>query len=601
VFVGRSSALGQLGGALAAGASAVITQAVYGLGGVGKSELALQHAAAHLADYSLIWWITAEDPAQIQAGLAALAARLCREIATAGTTEDAAGWAIGWLQTHRGWLLILDNVNDPTDVELLLGQLTGGHILITTRRDTGWDQITSPIPLDVLAPGPAADLLTTRTGSHDQAGRDAAAAVAAELGYLPLALDQAAAYVRQTRIALTVYLQRLRQQPAAMYAAAGSGQAQRTIARVWDITIEAIRAHDLSAIKLLHIMACYAPDNVPRIMLSTEDGTRKLAVDEALGVLASYSMITLTAETVSMHRLVQAVIRARQPPEDEDATFGGESPLITAVKWLDDAIPADPGANVRGWPLLRALVLQAENIAALFSRGSEPIELGRAQNELAIFLDTQGQYEEALALRESQRTIYETTFGPDHLRTVTALAGLAFAYWRLERYTEALTIEQRALAITEAAVGPEDPVTGTRLSNLGVTYRTMGEPEKALPLQQRALAIAEATFGPDDPVTATRLSNLGVTYIALKQPDKALPLLQRALAIAEAAFGSDHPELAAPLNNLAQSYYLLGQPERALPLLQRALTIIEANLGPDHPYARTTRSNMIDIENASKP
>jgi Domain of unknown function (DUF4062)/NB-ARC domain len=232
VFVGRHSALGQLRGALAVGASAVVTQAVYGLGGVGKSELALHHAHACRADYPLIWWITAEDQAQIQAGLAALAARLCQQIAQAGTTAEAAGWATAWLQAHPRWLLILDNVNNPADVEPLLGQLTGGHILITTRRDTGWNQVADPIRLDVLDPGPAADLLTIRTSHHDHASRDAAAAIAAELGYLPLALDQAAAYITQTRITPATYLARLRRHPAAMYAA-GSEQERRTIARVW--------------------------------------------------------------------------------------------------------------------------------------------------------------------------------------------------------------------------------------------------------------------------------------------------------------------------------------------------------------------------------
>ena len=266
VFVGRDSALGHLRGALAGDASAVVTQAVYGLGGVGKSELALQHAVACRAEYPLIWWITAEDPGQIQAGLAALAARVCRQIATTGTTAEAAGWAVSWLQAHPGWLLILDNVSEPDDVEPLLGELTDGHIVITTRRDTGWDWIADPVRLDVLDPGPAADLIAIRTGSR-QASQDAAASIAAELGCLPLALGQAAAYITQTRITLPEYLRRLREHPAVMYAVARAGQAQRTIARVWDITIEAIRARHQGAIALLHVRACaatHSPVPAPR-------------------------------------------------------------------------------------------------------------------------------------------------------------------------------------------------------------------------------------------------------------------------------------------------------------------------------------------------
>jgi NB-ARC domain len=137
VFVGRADVLSRLERSLSAGASVVVTQAVFGLGGVGKSELALQHAHAHRHRYPLTWWITADEPGKVEAGLAALAGRVCPDVALTATTAEAAAWALTWLQTHPGWLLILDDVNDPDDVEPLLGQLHGGHILLTTRRDAG--------------------------------------------------------------------------------------------------------------------------------------------------------------------------------------------------------------------------------------------------------------------------------------------------------------------------------------------------------------------------------------------------------------------------------------------------------------------------------
>jgi tetratricopeptide (TPR) repeat protein len=592
VFVGRAGALDRLRGVLAGDASAVVTQAVYGLGGVGKSELVLHHAVACRAQYTLIWWITAEDGAQLEAGLAALAARLCGPVAVAGTTAGAAEWAVGWLQTHPGWLLILDNVEAAGDVEPLLGQLTGGHIVITTRRDAGWDRIADPIRLDVLDSGPAGDLIAARTSSHDPAARDAAASVAAEVGCLPLALDQAAAYITQTRITLPGYLQRLHERPAAMYAAAGSGQAQRTIARIWDITIEAIQARHPAAITLLHILACYAPDNIPRVVLGGRDDPERLAIDEALGVLASYSMITLTAETVSMHRLVQAVILARQPPERDGSAISGEPPLTTALNWLNQALPANPGTNVAEWPLWRALVPHAENLTALCPADARPVSLGRVQSELGVFHNSQGQYEQALALRESALAIYESALGPDDPGTVTALNNLAAGYWRLGRHSEALPLQQRALQITEAALGPDHPDTALRLNNLAVTYRDLGRAGEALPLQQRALQITEAALGPDHPDTATRLGNLAYIYWSLGRHTDALPLEQRALQITEAALGADHPDMALRLNNLALTYRDLGQADEALPLQRRALQITEAALGPDHPDMATQLNNL---------
>ena len=569
----------------------MVTQAVYGLGGVGKSELALHHATAGRGDYPVIWWITAEDAAQIETGLAALAARLCREIATTVTTGEAAQWAIGWLQAHPGWLLILDNVNEPDEAEPWLGLLTGGHVLITTRRDTGWDRIADPIRLDVLDPGPAVELLTNRTRYLGPADEDAAGPIAAELGYLPLALDQAAAYIGQTHISLTEYVRRLREHPADMYAA-GGGSAQRTIARVWDITIDAIRARHPAAVTLLHILACYAPDNIPRVILGGSDDPDRLAVDEALGVLASYSMITLTPETVSLHRLVQAVILARQAPDNGAAAFGGESPLATALEWLNQALPADPATNMAGWPLFRALAPHAENVAALFPADARPETLGRVQGELGLFQDSQGQYGRALALSEDTLAIRESVLGPNHPDTVIALTNLAYAYWRLGRHSEALPLEQRALEIAEAALGPSHPDTARRLDNLAVTYCELGRPDEALPLQQRALQITETALGPNHPDTAIYLDNLAGTYRELGRPDEALPLQQRALQITETTLGPSHPDTAIRLDNLADTYRALGQPDEALPLRQRALHITETALGPDHPSTAICLNNL---------
>ncbi len=594
VFVGREAALGQIHSALADKASAVVTQAVYGLGGVGKSELALQHAAACQADYTLIWWITAEDEAQVDTGLAALAARLCPEIAMAGTTGDAAKWAIAWLQTHRKWLLILDNVNNPAEIGPLLGQLVGGHILVTTRRDTGWDQIANPIRLDVLEPDPAAELITSRTGRHDNTDQDAAASIAAELGRLPLALDQAAAYISQTRITPATYLQRLQQHPAVMYAASGTGQDQRTISRVWDITIEAIRARQPSAIKLLHILACYASDGIPRVILGGRDDTDHLAMDEALGMLASYSMITLTPDAVSMHRLVQAVISARQPERDENTAFGGDDPLAVALSWLDDAIPDHPDTNVAEWPLLRAIVPHAESLSNHYQLQAGPQRLGRLQNEIGLFLNVQGDYERALAFRESALRIYETVFGPDHPRTATLMAGLAVTYVNIGRLADAIPLEERALQITENTLGPDHPNTATWLNNLALSYADLGRYDDAVPLAERALRITENALGPDHYSTAIRLGNLATIYYELGRYNDAVPFVERAVRITKTTLGPDHPNTALQWGNLANLYKQLGRYDEALPLEEQVLRITENTLGPDHPDTATCMLNLAD-------
>jgi tetratricopeptide (TPR) repeat protein len=523
VFEGRAGALGVLGRALGARGGAVVTQAVFGLGGVGKSELALQYADARRKDYGLVWWITAADAGQVEAGLAALAGRLCPVVAMAGTTSDAADWAAGWLQAHEGWLLILDNVEDPADIEPLLGQLGGGHVIVTSRRDADWGRLADPVQLDVLAPEAAAQVLILRIGRRDAADAEAAAQVAAELGFLPLALDQAAAYIVQQRVSPAAYLGSLHRNPVRMYAAGTN--AQRTIARLWDLHTAAIRDQNPAAARLLGVIACYAPDAIPRAMLG--GGAPPEDTDEGLGLLASYSMITLTTTTVSIHRLLQAVILTR--PDNT----GDDVPRLrdTALDWLDAAIPDNPDTNMAGWPLLRALVPHAEALGSHFSPGEQPEVLGRVQNEIALFLASQGDYMQALQLQQSSLAITEAALGPDHPDMATLLNNLALTYRDLGRPADALPLKERALAITEAALGPDHPTTATRLNNLALTYCDLGRRTDALRLQQRALAITEAALGPDHPTTATRLNNLALTYRDLGRPADALPLEERAAQI----------------------------------------------------------------------
>jgi hypothetical protein len=265
-FVGRGTELDALAGVLAAG-SGVIAQAVAGLGGVGKTELALRHAWACRDRYRLVWWVTADTPANIQAGLAALAYRLVPVLQTATTAEQAAGWAVGWLQTHPGALLLLDNVEQPADTQQLLGQLAGTHVLVTIRRDLGWQRFgLTPVRLGVLAPPAAADLLLELTGEADP---DAAAGLAADLGHLPLALDQAAAYITQHRTTLAAYRHLLATDPGRTLTTPAEGNpTDRAVARVWTLTRAAIDARLPLAGRLLDILAWLGPDLLPRDVLA---------------------------------------------------------------------------------------------------------------------------------------------------------------------------------------------------------------------------------------------------------------------------------------------------------------------------------------------
>ncbi|MEO3811462.1 NB-ARC domain-containing protein, partial [Sphaerisporangium sp. B11E5] len=222
-FVGRAETLERLEGLLAGDADQVVVrQVVHGMGGVGKSELVRQFAHAHRDRYPVAWWITAEQPEDIKQEFAKLAAALHPPVGQLGDVDQAAQWALTWLQAHPGWLVVLDNVNDPADVRQWLDWLTGGHVLITTRRQVYWPG-TASIAVDVLDEKSAAELIVSVSGRGDPDDRESVQAIAEELGRLPLALEQAAAYIRQEDLDPRQYLELLRRTPARMGCVHGGG------------------------------------------------------------------------------------------------------------------------------------------------------------------------------------------------------------------------------------------------------------------------------------------------------------------------------------------------------------------------------------------
>ena len=301
-FVGRDAALTALRHALQGGVGpGVISQTVFGLGGVGKSELALQYAHRHREEYRPVWWVDADSPTQIQAGLAALARALTAGVdsvaAEQATIDEAAAWALIWLSGHEGWLVIFDNVEEVADIEPYLARLTHGHVLITTRRDVGWQHLhTTPLRLDLLPRSASITLLADLIAPPDSTNISELEELADQLGDLPLAMTQAGAYIACTpRMSLTRYLNLLKTTPARMHATAPvSGDAERVVATVWRLSRARIQAINPFAGDLLNVLACFAPDNLPCTVLTGFHDADELQVDEALALLASYSLITLT-------------------------------------------------------------------------------------------------------------------------------------------------------------------------------------------------------------------------------------------------------------------------------------------------------------------
>lgn len=472
VFVGREEDLDRVRGLLRtagpggdASCGVVVTQtgAVHGLGGVGKSTLALHYAHRLRSEYGLVWWITSDTPEAIVSGLAALALRLCPQWAgTAGVDEQAA-WAITWLGWHPGWLLVFDNVEEPAQLHPYLGALTGGHVLATSRRATGWHRIGPSMPLGLLAPQAAADLLCRLAfGGQEptRTERAQAEALARDLGFLPLALEQAGAYAYETGCELGEYRQSL---GLMLDETASDSDPERTIARIWSRTIIAIEERNPLAVELLYAMAWLAPDDIPRTLLAPL-APDTLTLGKALGVLHAYNMVTFTSRKgVSVHRLVQTVLRA-SPETDPTA---GPRGLHEAERAVYHALPSDQSAEaaqVRPWerliPHLTALV---ESTPPGYSTSSD---LSDAYYGAAQHLFRQGRDAQSIVLRKAILAQRVQALGDTHPLTLISRNNLALAYQSAGDLDRAVPLFEKALTDAIRALGEKNPLTVRVRGNL---------------------------------------------------------------------------------------------------------------------------------------
>ncbi|MFF5583174.1 tetratricopeptide repeat protein [Streptomyces hygroscopicus] len=595
VFEGRTDALAQLERlARSHGPDTGRVTTVQGLGGIGKSTLARHHARAHLDSHTPTWWITADTPQRIDEGLAKLTRALNPTVSGEVVGDAAVGWAVAWLQAHHGWLLVLDNVEEPAHIRDLLGRLTTGRIIITTRRNLGCAESGAVLPLGVLDLQSSVRTLIGLTGRTGERDRQAASELARDLGYLPLALQQAGAYIAQTRIGIADYLDSMRGDPGAPSPLTGEGGRAETT-RVWRLTLRLIEERHPQALALLRALSHFAPDNVPRDLLGPVlGGVRE--VNDALGVLSSYSMISLTEDTVSTHRLVQAVVRAsdhddahrRGPWSRRRRGNGWAAPvgqsLATALDVLMAALAPEGPMDPAGWPRWQALLPHIESAVDGSPDVAHHLPMAWLVGGLGDFLLMQGQSTRALPYQIRALTITENVLGPYHPETAVRLVQLAYAYQHFGRPADALPLAQRALDITMNVLGPHHPYTAGCLSSLASTLYHLGRPAEALPLAEEALAISEATFGPGHQGIAAHLAFLCRTYSWLGRHDSALSCATRAFSIAEATLGNDHPYTAMYLGDLAMAHSALGRYAEALPFELRALSIVEDGLGPYHPY-----------------
>ena len=550
-FTGRDELLRNLRAALTSGRTAAVTQAISGLGGVGKTQLAVEYAYRHKTDYSVVWWVRAEEPATLTGDYADLANQLGLPEKDSADRPATAHAVRSWLEHNAGWLLILDNANNAAQCRDYIPRGDSGHVIVTSR-DPLWSGFAEPLRVGVMNRADAVAFLEKRTCQSDPAIDRLCEA----LGDLPLALEQAAAYIEASGISVADYLAHFEKYARELLKRPSqSTDYPHTVATTWQLAFERLENEAPAALDLLYLLAYLAPDDIGRDLITGggEHFPPRLAqlvsnpvdFDSAVAALRRYSLIEVRDGSFSVHRLVQAIIRGRLADRNAEGEWAE-----AAVGMANAAFPFRLN-QVETWsPSARSLPHALAAAAHSERLGTGLEQAGPVLNQAGLYLQSRAQLSEAEQLL------------------------------------------RRVLAIDEKVYGPAHPEVATDANNIGTILQAQGDLEGALRYIQRALAIGEKVYGPAHPNVATYASNIGQILKAQGDLEGALRYTQRALAIDEKVYGPDHPEVARDANNIGQVLKAQGDLESALRYTQRALRILQQVYGPDNPSTKTVATNL---------
>lgn len=600
-FIGRDEQLEKLHESLTSGKYAAVTQAISGLGGIGKTQLATEYAYRFSSDYTVVWWLRAEDPAILAAEYAQLADSLGLTPVGTSDLQKKIRTVRSWLEQNRGWLLIFDNALQPRDLHdpqnperQYLPSCSIGHVIITSR-NPHWGELAQPVKVKVFERSESITFLLNRTKETDHI---AAGVLAEMLGDLPLALEQAGAFISETPGITTATYQDLfkkhhsellkREKPPLQY--------PDTVDTTWRISMDKIRKDNSVAANLLNLFAFFAPDNIPPALLKNRERflpkllasvvNDDIEIGDALALLERYSLIESSCQTISIHRLVQLVTR------DWLNVTERRNWSKVAVLVNNDAFNFHPD-HLQSWqeclPLLPhalSVAEHAENLDAEASTTSEILnKIGLYFQQRAELLDAKRNFERALVIDEKK-------CGSEHASVARDINNLGGVMRALGNFSVAKICYERALAINKIVYGPEQSEVATVLNNLGLVSRNLGNLREAKEYFEKALVIDEREFGNEHPSVAAVMNNLGTVLLDLGKLQEAKKLFERVLASSERIYGTEHPLTATRANNLGFTLRALGDFSEAEKYTRRALCIDEKSYGPEHPEVAIDVNNL---------
>lgn len=596
-FVGRDTLLRQLHEQFTMKKQGVTKQAISGLGGVGKTETALAYAHRYKESYHYILWATADSSDTLTAAYVGFADLLHLPERDRQDQNLIVAAVKYWLKTQKEWLLILDNIEDPNLVQRFVPSSPQGAVLLTTQLHVT-EPIAQTIGLDTMPEEEGARLLLTRAhylkpgSARDIAIDDAtmmvAKTISREVGGLPLALDQAGAYIQQVGCPLAEYLALYREGRDKLLQKRGKTYVDHaaSVTATFLLAISRVAQKHEVAPELLRPFAFLAPSDIPEEVVvegAPHLGTtlQSLARDrfdfnDAIEALQAFSLIRRDKEkrTFSLHRLMQAVI--------QDGLLKSEQAV-----WVERVIGALKAVFPQGvhpaWSSYERLLPHVQTCATHSQLLKSPnLDLAALLFKIAAYLNGRAQHQRAESLYQQGLQIQEQALGPEHPDVVYPLICLAECYKERDKLAESEELYRRVLRIREQIPGSRrlDDLA-TVLNNLASLCAKLGKDTEAEELYWRALKTREQQLPPGHPDLTIPLNKLASFYTDQGRYAEAERLYQQSLEIREQESGPEHPRVVTPLKDLAGCYMRQGKHTEAEPLYQRVVHIGEQEFRPD--------------------
>ncbi len=558
--------------------------ALYGMGGVGKTQAVTEYAHRYANEYDIIWRITADQPKIIAEQIASLAGPV--GVSFEDPLPEVAAAIVDLLRNRPRWLLIFDAAQQPAD---LLPYLVGGngHILITSQQ-RGWGAIADQIEVDVFDRRDSVRLLRGRLGLNETLAAD----IAEELGDLPLALEQVAAHLDATGIPADEYLQLFRARSDVLPDGEALGY-DHTVSTAWALQLGRMEAESHAAVRLLEILSYFPSDSVPLEIFTSHSSLLPEPLTSAakdpfdfsrtIGTIVRYSLGRRQLDGLEVHRLLRTAIRKQLGV--------GRAKEVSAIArtLIFHSCPEGHGPETWArWAQLTPHLLASPSIARSDVDGSARRVLLSAGRYLYI----RGDYRAARDFSSELRDRWHPVLGHDHPDVLTAGKNLASALVGLGKYVLAASLHREVYERRVEVLGSHNLSALSSGTDLADTLRLAGEFEQAFKLNSSTYSKFLNTFGARHPDTLRCANNLANDLYGLKRIEEARKLDEETLDLRAAVLGERHPDTIASATNFGTDLYAAGSWEEARAVLENAYDKFLDVVGGNHPDVLIAANNL---------